>query len=170
MNKLILFAAQGFGVGRVPKAPGTFGSVVGLGWTALLLQTGSLALYVIGAVLAAFASVWLCGRAEKILSQKDPGSVIMDEIIALPFCLLPIVLLRWQGPAGLCGVGSFGGKDWLYMLAAFGLFRVFDIAKPFPVYQCQSLPGGWGVTVDDLMAAVYSALILLGFELLIPLH
>ena len=160
MNRPILLLAQGFGVGRLPKAPGTFGSVAGLLWTALLLQTGNLSYYLMGASLAAAASVWLSGRAEAILGQKDPDSVVVDEIVALPFCLLPVVWFHWHGPAGFLAVTAFTGKDWLFVLAAFILFRFFDIIKPFPVYQSQRLPGGWGITVDDLLAAAYTALLL----------
>ena len=53
--------------------------------------------------------------------------------------------------------GFFGGNNWLITLAVFALFRLFDIAKPWPVRQSQSLPGGWGITVDDVLAAVWVA-------------
>lgn len=160
-NRLIVWIAQGFGVGRIPFAPGTFGSLVGLVWFGVLLIPRSFEFYV-GGMLAGFTlSVWICGAAEKILKQKDPGSIVLDEIVAIPLCFfwvigfdhryphhgsMPAVENLWQldGPIGLLGT-----------LAVFAAFRLFDIWKPWPVRQSQRLPGGWGVTVDDLLAAVY---------------
>src|SRR5580698_6915932 len=79
-----LWIAQGFGVGRIPFAPGTFGSIVGLGWLALLLCVKSWPFFIAGNVLAVALSVWLCGEAERKLNKKDPGSVVLDEIVANP--------------------------------------------------------------------------------------
>jgi phosphatidylglycerophosphatase A len=81
-----LWIAQGFGVGLIPFAPGTFGSLVGLVWFGLLLATGHLWSYLLGMFVGLGLSVWLCGYAEKRLSQKDPGSVVLDEIAAMPLC------------------------------------------------------------------------------------
>src|ERR1035438_4544648 len=72
-----LWIAQGFGVGRIPGAPGTFGSVAGLLWFGLLLMTGNLWLFTAGTIAAIALSVWLCGAAEKRLGQTDPGSVAL---------------------------------------------------------------------------------------------
>src|SRR5215470_16396834 len=85
---LKLWIAQGFGVGRIPVAPGTFGSLVGLLWFALLLIPANLWLFIAGAIAGFVLSVWLCGEGEKILQQKDPGSVVLDEITAIPVCFL----------------------------------------------------------------------------------
>jgi phosphatidylglycerophosphatase A len=149
-----LWIAQGFGVGRIPVAPGTFGSVVGLGWMALLLLVRSWPLFLAANAAAIALSIWLCGEAEGKLNRKDPGSVVLDEIIALPLCFtgwLAVICLRehrWPGP------GYFSAR-WLSTVGIFALFRFFDVAKPWPVRQSQSLPGGLGVTVDDVLAAVY---------------
>jgi phosphatidylglycerophosphatase A len=152
MNSLVLWVAQGFGIGRIPLAPGTFGSVLGLGWFALLLCTGNLWLYALGTILGLAASVWSCGRAEKILNQVDPSSVVLDEITAMPVCFATVVF----GAGYLPPLAFFlFGKSWLLTLVTFGLFRLFDIWKPWPVRQSQKLPGGWGVTVDDFLAAIY---------------
>src|SRR4051794_2857553 len=83
MQGLILWLAQGFGIGRIPIMPGTFGSVVGIGWVMLLLVPHNFWVYVAGTIVGVFVSVWLCGAGEKILKQKDPSSVVMDEIIAM---------------------------------------------------------------------------------------
>lgn len=164
LRVMILFIAQGFGVGRIPFAPGTFGSLVGLVWFAALLATGRYELYLFGALCGAGLSVWLCGAAEKILKQKDPPSVVLDEIIAIPFCFLPWVTAGWLKNGKLPMLETFlTGKGLLSVAAIFILFRVFDILKPWPVRQSQRLPGGWGVTVDDLLAALYVALLSLFF-------
>ena len=164
LRAMILFVAQGFGVGRIPFAPGTWGSLVGLLWFAALLATRRYELYLFGALCGVGLSVWLCGAAEKILKQKDPSSVVLDEIIALPFCFLPWVTAGWLKSGKLPALESFlSGRGLLVVVAIFVLFRIFDILKPWPVRQSQRLPGGWGVTVDDLLAAVYVALLSLLF-------
>ena len=153
---MILFIAQGFGVGRIRFAPGTWGSLVGLVWFAALLATGHYELYLLGALCGVGLSVWLCGAAEKILKQKDPSSVVLDEVIAIPFCFLPWITLQWLRNGKLPALETFLSAQRLLAVAAiFILFRVFDILKPWPIRQSQRLPGGWGVTVDDLLASVY---------------
>ncbi len=151
-----LWIAQGFGVGRIPVAPGTFGSVVGVGWFALLLLTGSFWLVVAGTVAGIALSVWLCGVGEQVLGEKDPQSVVLDEITAIPACFLGWLAML-AGKAGVLPSPEvfFSGRGWLQVLGVFALFRFFDVLKPWPVRQSQSLPGGWGVTVDDVLAAMY---------------
>ena len=162
-----LFIAQGFGIGRIPFAPGTFGSFLGLLWFALLVSTGNFWAYLVGCIEGVAFSIWLCDDAEKILGETDPGSVVLDEIIAIPFCFLPWVASLWWHTDALPSVESFftGAALWK-TLGLLVLFRLFDIWKPWPIRQIQCLPGGWGVTVDDLLAAVYVAgisLIFLGW-------
>ena len=161
---LRLFIAQGFGIGRIPFAPGTFGSFLGLAWFAMLIATGNFWAYLAGAIEGIAFSIWLCDDAEKILGKKDPGSVVLDEIIAIPFCFLPWVASVWLHEGALPSVAHFftGPALWL-TLTLVVLFRVFDIWKPWPIRQVQQLPGGWGVTVDDLLAALYVVLLSLPF-------
>ena len=91
-DELILWLAQGLDAGRISVAPGTFGSLVGLLWFAVLLVPGSLNLYLLGTAAGLAASVWCCGRAEQILGRIDPPSVVLDEIAAVPICYLPWVV------------------------------------------------------------------------------
>ncbi|HEX4342599.1 MAG TPA: phosphatidylglycerophosphatase A [Verrucomicrobiae bacterium] len=159
MNAVILWLAQGFGVGRIPVAPGTFGSVVGFLWFALLLMTGNIWLFILGTIVGIALSVWLCGAGEKILRQTDPGSVVMDEITAIPVCFAGwIGILLWKTGAFPHVNYFFSKANWLPMVGIFAAFRLFDVWKPWPVRQSQSLAGGWGVTVDDVLAAVYVSL------------
>ena len=156
MNCFLLWIAQGFGSGRIPVAPGTFGSVVGLGWFALLLLTGNLWLFFGGILLGLAISVWVCGVGEKILQQTDPGSIVMDEITAIPLCFAGwVVLLACKAPGFPPPEHFFSRENLLPTLGVFAAFRFFDVLKPWPVKQSQSLVGGWGVTVDDALAAVY---------------
>ena len=159
MNAFLLWLAQGFGVGRIPKAPGTFGSVVGFVWFALLLLTGRLWLYLIGTVIALGLSVWLCGVGEKILKAKDPGSVVFDEIAAIPVCFIGWIVVYLVKMGSFPSAGYFFSENLFPVLGVFVAFRLFDVWKPWPVRQSQSLPGGWGVTIDDALAAVYVNLV-----------
>jgi phosphatidylglycerophosphatase A len=155
-NHFILWIAQGFGVGRIPFASGTFGSLVGLLWFVVLLWPGNLWFYLAGMLAGILVSVWLCGRAEKILGRTDPGSVVLDEIIALPICFTVRVLEFLHRNGVMPGPEFFFGHHaWPMTLGVFLAFRFFDIAKPWPVRQSQKLPGGWGVTLDDVLAAFY---------------
>jgi phosphatidylglycerophosphatase A len=157
-----LWIAQGFGIGRIPVAPGTFGSVLGVLWFALLLATGNWGALLAGTVAAVALSVWLCGEAEKTLGQTDPGSVVLDEIAALPVCFLGWVAIEAWKSGALPGLEVFfSAHTWWKPLAVFAAFRFFDVAKPWPVYQSQSLPGGWGVTIDDVLAALYVNVVVL---------
>jgi phosphatidylglycerophosphatase A len=162
MQRLGLWIAQGFGIGRIPFAPGTFGSLLGLIWFIALLETQRLWLFVAGLLLGGAASVWLCQMGEKALGRKDPGSVVLDEITALPVCFLPWLLKLWLPHHLLPPLSSFFGPGrWYWTGLIFILFRVFDVTKPGPIRASQSLPGGWGVTIDDFLAAVAVALVTL---------
>ena len=154
MNRFLLWIAQGFGLGRIPVAPGTFGSLAGLAWFALLLATRSWMGFIGGTLAGLVLSVWLCGLGEAALAKKDPGSVVLDEIVALPVCFAGwLAVLVWKS-------GAWPGTEyflahWPFTVGVFALFRIFDVLKPWPVKQSQSLPGGWGITLDDALAAVY---------------
>lgn len=154
--KLLLWIAQGFGLGRVGFAPGTLGSGLGLAWLAGLLALGSLPLLVAFAALAVAFSIFCCGRAQRILRRPDPPSVVLDEMVAVPVCYFAWICVESQTWRGVPPPGFFfHPENWLVTLALFAAFRFFDIVKPWPVRQSQDLPGGWGVTMDDLLAAVY---------------
>lgn len=156
MQNLLLWAAQGFGLGRIPVAPGTFGSVLGIGWFALLLSTGRVWSLAAGTLAGAILAVWLCGLGERILGEKDPGSVVLDEAAAMPLCFCFWTGTWLQRHHSLPGWHDFFARsNWPAILAVFAAFRLFDVWKPWPVRQSQSLPGGWGIVVDDLLAAVY---------------
>jgi phosphatidylglycerophosphatase A len=169
VNAFIVWLAEGFGIGRVPKAPGTFGTVLGFAWFAAMVAiTGmfgwGLITFFTLLVTSVFLSVWCCGRAEKILGAKDPGSVVLDEIIAVPVCYLPWLLSVVNSKHPRAHVHDFfDSRVILWSVLIFVLFRIFDIWKPWPIRRLQNLPGGWGVTVDDIVAAIYVALVTIPF-------
>lgn len=165
--RLVVWLAQGFGIGRIPWAPGTFGSVLGLGWFALLLWIAHWNLLVAVAIFLAsvIGSVWTCEAAEILMGQKDPGSVVLDEIVALPTCFLGWVFYLWLELGEMPPLELFfGPTTWFLAAGVFLAFRFFDIVKPWPVRQSQDLPHGWGVMVDDQLAAVYVNLTVLAIH------
>lgn len=164
MQNSVLILAQGFGLGRIPIAPGTFGSLPGLLWLMLLMQTRSVTILLFGLAAGILLSVWVCGAGERILKQRDPSSIVFDEIVALPVGFLPWVLSETYRHGHLPEPGFLlQGWGWLATLVLFVLFRAFDVLKPWPVGPSQTLHGGWGVTMDDVLAGLYVALISLPF-------
>ena len=160
MDRFILHVAQGFGLGRIPMAPGTFGSLGGILWFLFLVNLGSLTALLAGTILGLALSVWTSAAAERILVQRDPGSVVIDEIAAIPILFLPWCLgVHWHDGVLPPVEAFFHSGRWMLTLLFFVLFRIFDIAKPWPVGPSQKLPGGWGITIDDVLAALYVALI-----------
>jgi phosphatidylglycerophosphatase A len=138
---ILAFARLG-PVGRKLPAPGTWGSLAGLLYfTVFFFEIGTIWTLVFSA-LGAYVAVAFCGEAEFRLGRKDPGEVILDEFIAMPLCFLGWAALQGPLPA------------WAVLLVGFGLFRLFDILKPFGIRKLQDLPAGWGVVADDLVAAL----------------
>lgn len=143
MRLLILGLATVGGAGFFPVASGTFASLLTLPLYYVL--RGHVGLY-IGVTLACLISgIWAGGRAETYLGEKDPHPVVIDEVV------------------GQLVAAAFLPHHLFYPIAAFFLFRLFDIWKPFPANASQRLPGGWGIMVDDVIAGVYAnALLQLG--------
>ena len=138
-----------FGCGYSPAAPGTVGSVAAIG-IALLIEhfAGWRPLWF--AALAAIVTapaMWAAGETARQARIKDPRFVVVDEVAG-----------QWLALAGAPALNP--KANWIAWLAAFLLFRLFDIWKPFPVRQLESLPGGIGIVADDLMAGIYAALVL----------
>ena len=138
-------------LGRTLKAPGTWGSAVGILWyTVFFAPLGDLWLLFFG-LFTVLLAVGICGQAEVILGKRDPGEVILDEMVAVPFCFAGIMPLLRAAE----GVGT--PPAWLVLVMAFLLFRLFDVLKPFGINRLQHLRGGWGVVVDDVAAALATA-------------
>jgi phosphatidylglycerophosphatase A len=135
------FLALGFGSGLAPFAPGTFGTLAGLGicW-ALQPWLHPLAIALL-AVPGFVVGLWACEVTGRALGVSDPGCIVWDEIVAF----LPLAALASQ--------------SLVLQLVAFGLFRLFDIWKPFPIRDVERrVKGGLGVMLDDVLAAGYAYL------------
>ncbi len=149
------FVALGFGSGLSPIAPGTAGSLVGWGsW--LLLQRVLPQPWWPALLLVAFAGgIWVCERAAHALGLHDPSPVVWDEIVA-------IWLVLWITQAGLHALtGHVEAVPWPLQFAGFALFRLFDAIKRGPVgWVDRKVGGGFGIMLDDIVAAVLAALCL----------
>ena len=144
-TRIAILLATWFGCGLSPKAPGTVGSLsaaligvvlhdyFGFIWWHFLLMSAALVA----------PAVWSAGLTGRALKLKDPQIVVIDEVLG-----------QW--------IAFAGAREYtpVTYLAAFALFRLFDIWKPWPVRQLEALPGGWGINADDAMAGIYAALVL----------
>lgn len=152
------------GVGYLPLAPGTWGSLVGVGLYLLLrfFTLRFIALFslpysfvrflpwpiflaaeLVLITLVTLVGIWAASRTEKLSGRKDPGQVVIDEVAGQLIALLPVVPTLDAG--------------WLSIIAAFLLFRLFDIIKPYPARRLENLESGLGIMSDDLAAGAYAA-------------
>jgi len=138
MDRLIMAIATGLGLGYLPKAPGTWGTLLALPIHFLIVQL-SFQAYVSSLVVIIVLAVLTAGSAEKIMDKPDPSIVVIDEVAGMLIAMIAIP----NHPAA-----------WFM---AFIFFRFFDIAKPFPInFFDQRFHGGLGIVLDDLMAGLYS--------------
>ena len=136
------FLAFGFGTGLAPVAPGTFGSLPGVLLFWLTLEFGLYVQLGVAAGLAA-AGIWICGESARRIGVHDHGGIVWDEIAGMYVTLL-------AAPQTVPG-----------FIAAFVLFRVMDIVKPWPIRDLDHrIHGGLGIMLDDLVAALYAVLLL----------
>ena len=157
-------AVTTFGIGYLPIAPGTFGSIVGVliylgvawaeenigvglfkrGWGLAQISAWISVVNLVTLVLFCLLGIWACNRAVKIFQDKDPQKAVVDEVMGqlLVFLFVPF------------------GINFYFVLAGFLLFRLFDIWKPYPIDSLQGLPAGIGVCADDLVAGVYGGICL----------
>ncbi len=178
--RVALAIATAFGLGYLPKAPGTFGSLAGvlLGWILLKLwprislweafpRLGNLPIpYIVVALVVtvsiALVGLWAADSASNYLGAKDPQIVVVDEVSGQMLALLFTFGSTERYVDGMTnfhyGFWWHGDPNWKYLIAGFILFRVFDIWKPFPARRAEFLPGGLGIMADDWVAGAYAAL------------
>jgi phosphatidylglycerophosphatase A len=146
--------ATAAGAGFAPVAPGTFGSLVGVGVFALIAARGALAVALAALAITA-AGVWAAGEAERIFASEDDGRIAIDEVAGQLVALWPLAWIapdRATAPLGL--------------LVGFFAFRAFDIAKPGPVRWAERhFEGGRGVMFDDVVAGGCAAVVVAGAAL-----
>src|SRR5580704_14417464 len=136
--------ATWFGAGLLPLAPGSWGSLAALPCAWAICALAGHAALAIAAITAFAAGCWAAATVARASGSKDPGFIVIDEVAAQWLVLVAAPL------------------DWRAYLAAFLLFRVFDIAKPWPVRAIERrVAGGLGIMLDDFAAALYAILLLL---------
>ena len=143
LHKLAVLLSTGFGLGHSPVVPGTVGCLIGIPLFRAIQLTGIRLGYEIpfeagAAVILSLMAIPICTAGEKAAGQKDPHCVVADEYLTFPICMIGLPFSP------------------LMVAIAFVTNRVLDIVKPFPARQLQVLPGGWGITLDDVFSATYS--------------
>ena len=139
-NFLIKAFATVLGVGYLPTAPGSWATAVGV---ALAYGLGNnLPAYTIVLLVLLILGIMTTGIIEKQLNQKDPGFLVIDEVVG-------VMIALWGLPL-----------TWSVMICGFFLFRAFDMFKIYPINKLEAQPGGWGIMLDDCMAGVYTTVIL----------
>jgi phosphatidylglycerophosphatase A len=141
-EKFIKVIATGFGSGFAPLAPGTAGTVIGIP-IYLLFSLLSWQLYLITLTALSFLAIYVSQEAEKLFGEKDSPRIVIDEIVGFLWTMLLVA------------------PTVLHVLLGFVFFRIFDIAKVYPAdYVQDKLPVGYGVVADDVVAGIYSNIIL----------
>jgi len=139
-NVLIKGFATVCGIGYMPAAPGTWATVVGV--VIAYYLGGNLPAYSILLLVLLILGIMTSGVIEKQLDQKDPGIVVIDEVVGVMIALWGLPLI------------------WSVMISGFFLFRAFDMFKIYPINKLEAQPGGWGIMLDDCLAGVYTNIIL----------
>ena len=143
------FLALGFGSGCAPKAPGTFGTLAAIPLYLLMLPL-PLWIYLLLTTAGFVLGVWICDRTARDLGVHDHPAIVWDEVIGYWITMI-------AAPSG-----------WLWVIAGFALFRLFDILKPWPIRQAdRNVGGGFGIMFDDVLAAGYAWLTLQGLAFLL---
>lgn len=155
--------ANGFGLGNAKFASGTVGSLLGIPLVfAVSLFNESLWTQVAICAVLVVISFFVCDIAERAYGKKDDGRIVADEYLLLPI--------------GFVGRGNFWealtngavSNVLIWLAVGFAIARVVDIVKPTPARQIQALKGGWGVVLDDLVASLYTWILLWGIERWLP--
>lgn len=171
LRNYLALAFATWGVGYAPLAPGTFGSIVGVGiyllvralsaqvfadgtaqgWNLELLASLRVTFMLLLITVLATVGVWAASRTEKLLGRKDPGIVVVDEVVGqlITFLFVPF------------------NTGWWAIIVGFLTFRLFDILKPYPARRLELLESGLGIMADDVMAGAYAAVLM---SLLVSIH
>lgn len=153
LDQIILKIGTLGGIGYIGAAPGTNASLLGaLLYPITFSGVGMLAFIFFYALLVGIG-IWISDRCEHLAGRKDPTEVNIDELVAMPLCYWPVEYIFHHA-------GILMPPLWLFLLLGFVFFRILDIAKPFGIKKLQDFHGGVGMVIDDLAAAMGSALCL----------
>ncbi|MDO9464933.1 MAG: phosphatidylglycerophosphatase A [bacterium] len=142
MKNLIRLISSFLLIGYSPYAPGTVGSLAGLGLYWILSHHYSSGLYFLILGLLFIVGILIGKKAEEVFGKKDCRKFVLDEVFGI---LIALTMVPFRP---------------FYIITGFILFRIFDILKPFPAKMAEKLPHGWGVMLDDAVAGIYTNLIL----------
>lgn len=146
--KLVTLFSTSLYVGFLPKAPGTWGSLFGLFIYWLIFRQLPIVYFCLFMLLLLVVGIWATGEYDRLYRKHDASESVIDEVLGQSIVLLP---LFWPDFHNFYPVFT--------SLGAFILFRFFDIVKPFGVWQIQKFSGGWGIMLDDVLAAIYAVLV-----------
>ncbi len=154
-QKICWIIATWFGSGFLPKAPGTWGSLAALPFAYIIIVYTCPYALIVGTVALFFIGMWASDKVEKSVPSKDPGFIVVDEVVGQWIALLPLSFLYRI---------YYHDSFYLYFPAiaiiAFIAFRIFDIWKPWPVnYADKNFPGGYGIMLDDVVAGMYALIV-----------
>ena len=154
-HKTSWIIATWFGSGLLPKAPGTWGSLAAIPFAYIIsVYTCPYAL-IFGTVALFFIGIWASDKIEKSAQIKDPGFIVVDEVVGQWIAMLPLPFLY-----SLLDSDTFYLYFAVIAVVAFITFRVFDIWKPWPVnYVDKNVHGGYGIMLDDVIAGMYALII-----------
>lgn len=139
------WVATWFGCGLMRPAPGTWGTIGALPFAIILLLVGGLPALLAGLVIVCAAGYWASRQMEEMTGDHDASYIVVDEVAGMFIALIP------------------AGLDPVMIALAFVLFRFFDIVKPWPVsWLDKNMPGAEGVMLDDIMAGIYTAIVMIG--------
>ncbi len=140
MKAIIRIMASGLYLGYSPVAPGTMGSLLGVLIYLFLYKYPDI--FILVTICLFIIGFLVCGKAEKVFNKKDSKKIVIDEI------------------ASMCLVSLFLKPGWFMLIVGFLFFRFFDVAKPPPIRKVEKLSGSLGIMLDDIIAAVYTIIIL----------
>lgn len=148
------------GVGYLPLAPGTWGSLLGVGLYLTLRRFSfpsahaaasdirqNYIIQLVAITVVTIVGTWAASLTERVSKTKDPSKVVVDEVAGQLIALLAVP------------VGVWSTNDLWWLVSAFILFRFFDIVKPYPARRFEKLKGGLGIMADDLVAGIYAAMV-----------
>lgn len=154
MRDPVHLLAFGFGSGLSPYAPGTAGTLMAIPITLFVMQFGFVA-HLGFVVFATLFGIYVCGESARRLGVHDHPGIVWDEITGFAVTMLTVPMHSTVG----------GSRQLYWVLAGFALFRLFDIWKPWPIREADhSLRGGLGIMLDDVIAGIFAAAILLGIR------
>lgn len=161
------FMAFGFGSGLSPFAPGTAGTAAAIPLFWLFLVGLTPVQYLLATAVVSVAGIYICQRTTEWLKVHDHGGIVWDEFAGFLIGMIPVVFMVADSAGPLSYDSDVQGWPlWLWIVAGFFLFRIFDVLKPFPIGMVdKQVDGGLGIMVDDVLAGLDTAVVMYAIQL-----